>query len=146
MARNVARILIALRKTRRRLARFQAFRVWRVWILAVIIGVAGAYGVIAFRYAIDTVSTVAFGATEFGIVSGATSLGFSRAWAAPVIGGFVVSAILYLADRFNWLEGGRGQGIADVIEARAVGDSRISMRAGLAAATVSAVSLGAGAS
>ncbi len=143
MARNVARILVALRRLRRRLARFEAFQ---VWFLAVIIGVAGAYGVIAFRYAIDAVSTIAFGATEFGIVSGATSLGFGRAWAAPVIGGFVVSAILYLADRFKWLEGGRGQGIADVIEARAVGDNRISLRAGLAAATVSAVSLGAGAS
>ncbi|GJL95497.1 MAG: chloride channel protein [Hyphococcus sp.] len=124
----------------------ERFDVMRVWFFAVVIGAAAAYGVIGFRWAIDKISLIAFGATEAGVISGASSLGFSRAWLAPIIGGLVVSLILYLADRFKWLTGGRGQGIADVIEARAVGDSRISLRAGLAAATVSAVSLGAGAS
>ena len=143
MPRNVARILIILRKLRRRIEHID---VLRVWFFAVIIGVAAAYGVIVFRLAIDEVSKIAFGATEAGVVSGAASLGFMRAWAAPIIGGLFVSLVLYLADRFKWLEGGRGQGIADVIEARAVGDSRISLRAGLAAATVSALSLGSGAS
>ncbi len=143
MSRNIARILIFLRKLRRQ---FQAFDVLRVWFFAIVIGIAAAYGVIAFRYAIDAVSMVAFGANEASVASGAASLDFGRAWVAPVIGGFVVSLLLYLADRFHWLKDGRGQAIADVIEARAVGDSRISLRAGLAAATVSAVSLGAGAS
>ena len=143
MTRNVARILIFLRKLRRR---FQRFDVLRVWLFAIIIGVAAAYGIIAFRALIDAVSIVAFGKTEAGVVSGASSLSFVRAWAAPVIGGLAVSAILYLADRLKWLEGGRGQGVSDVIEARAIGHSRISLRAGLAAAAVSAVSLGSGAS
>ncbi len=143
MTRNVARILIFLRKMRRQLARFEVFR---LWFFAILIGTAAAYGVIAFRFAIDAVSTVAFGETEAMVISGAASLDFWRAWAAPVIGGIVVSAILYFAGRHNWLEAGRAQGVADVIEARAVAGGRISLRAGLAAAVVSAVSLGSGAS
>ncbi|MFC2953960.1 chloride channel protein [Marinicaulis aureus] len=143
MPRKIARILIALRKLRRRLQRVD---VLRVWTLAVLIGAAAAYGVIGFRFAIDAVSSLAFGEDEGGVVSGAASLTTWRAWAAPVIGGFVVSGILYLADRFKWLTGGRGQGVADVIEARAVTGGHISLRAGLAAATVSAVSIGAGGS
>lgn len=143
MPRNVARILILLRKWRRRMKRFD---VLRVWFFAILIGVAGAYAVIAFRFAIDAVSMIAFGQSEADAVSGAASLGFMRSWAAPVIGGLAVSAILYLADKANWLRGGRGQGVADVIEARAVSGGYVSLRAGLAAATVSAVSLGAGAS
>jgi len=143
MTRNVARILIFLRKMRRHLGRFDVFG---VWFFAIVIGVAGAYGVILFRLAIDAVSMIAFGESEAAIASGAASLGVGRAWAAPVIGGLCVSGLLYLADRFKWLEDGHGQGIADVIEARAVTGGRVSLRSGLAAATVSVISLGAGAS
>ena len=143
MVRNFASILIALRKFRRNVKHFD---VWKVWVFAVVIGVAAAYGVIAFRFTIDVVSMIAFGEAEGMVASGARSIGFVRAWAAPIIGGIAVSAILYLAARFKWLEDGRGQGVAEVIEARAVGDARISLRAGLAAATVSFLSLGAGAS
>ena len=143
MTRKVARILIFLRKMRRRAAKLD---VLRVWLFAVLIGISVAYGVIVFRAAIDFTSTIAFGATEAGVVSSAERLNFFRAWAAPIIGGIVVSAMLFFADRFKWLENGRAQGIADVIEARAVGGGRVSLRAGLAAAAVSAVSLGSGAS
>ena len=143
MPRKVARLLIYLRKTGRR---FENFGIFRVWIFAIIIGAAAAYAVIGFRFAIDIVSGLAFGATEENVASGAASLSFGRAWAAPVLGGLIVSAILYVSDRFNWLKNGRAQGISDVIEARAVTGGQINLRAGMAAAAVSAVSLGSGAS
>lgn len=143
MTRRVARILIFLRKARRRVP---DLGVMKVWVFAVLIGAAVAYAVIGFRAAIDAVSLIAFGETEADVVSGAEQLPFLRAWAAPIVGGFAVAGLLYFAERFNWLEGGRGQGIADVIEARAIRDGRVSLRAGTAAAVVSAVSLGAGAS
>lgn len=143
MSRRVARILIFLRRLKRRAERLD---VLRVWFFAVLIGVAVAYAVILFREAIDAVSTLAFGADEEGVLSGAKQLSFLRSWIAPIIGGIVVSAMLYFSDKFNWLSKGRGQGIADVIEARAVRGGRVSLRSGLAAAAVSAVSLGSGAS
>jgi len=143
MTRNIAKILIALRRFQRRTFRSAPAR---LWLFAVIIGGAAAYGVIGFRLAIDFVSIIAFGATEEKVASGAEALPFLRAWAAPVVGGLVVSVILYFADRYNWLPEARGQGVAEVIEARAIRDGRVSFREGMAAATVSAVSLGAGAS
>ena len=133
MTRNVAKILIALRRFRRRTFRRDPAR---LWLFAVIIGAAAAYGVIGFRLAIDFVSIIAFGATEEKLASGAGALPFMRAWAAPVVGGIVVSVILYFADRYNWLPVARGQGVAEVIEARAVRDGRVSFREGLSAATV----------
>lgn len=143
MVRSIARIRIWLRRTGRRAPRFDPAA---VWLFAVVIGAAAAYGVIGFLAAIDAVSIVAFGETEKRLISGASALAPGRAWAAPVIGGAVVSVLLYLAHRFNWLDDGRCQAVADVIEARAVKGGRVSLRAGIASAVVSAVSLGAGAS
>ncbi len=143
MTRKVSRTLILLRRWQRRAARFVAFR---VWLFAILIGAAVGYAVIGFRAAINMISSLAFGQTEEMVISGAASLDFGRAWAAPVIGGFIVSGVLMLAERFKWLKDGRGQSVAEVIEARAVGDGRISLRAGIAAAAVSVISLGAGAS
>ena len=143
MIRSIARVQIVFRRLRRRMQHYDALR---VWITALFIGIAAAYGVIAFLFLIDFVSTLAFGATEEDMTTGAKELPFLRAWIAPVIGGFVVGGILYVSKRFGWLENGRGQGIAEVIEARAVGTARIDMKTGLAAAIVSAVSLGSGAS
>lgn len=143
MARNVARILIFFRRLGRRFAGWSPVA---VWLFAIVIGAASAYATIAFRFAIDMISTLAFGASQEMIVSGAASLGPLRAWMAPVVGGFALSGVLYGADRLGWLKDGRGQGVADVIEARAVKGGRISPRAGAAAAVVSAISVGAGGS
>ena len=143
MARNVARFLVHLRRLRRRTDQFV---VLRVWFFAVVIGAAAAYGVIGFRAVIDAVSVIAFGETEEMVASGAASLSFGQAWAAPIIGGLVVSVLLFTFQQFKWLPEGRGQSVADVIEARAVSGGRISFRAGLGAAAISAVSLGSGAS
>jgi len=118
----------------------------RLWIFAVIIAAATAYAVLLFRAGINAVSMFSYGADEEMFASGASSVPFWRSWATPVVGGLVISAILYLADRFGWLAEGRGQGVSDVIEARAVKDARISLRAGAAAAIVSTISLGVGGS
>lgn len=143
MTRKVARILLFLRRIRRRARNLDVFK---LWLFAVLIGIAAAYAVILFRVAIDAVSFFAFGETEEGVVSGAKELSFLRSWAAPVIGGVAVAVMLYISERAKWLSDGRSQGISDVIEARAVGGGRVSLRAGLASAAVSAVSLGSGAS
>ncbi len=143
MLRSTKRILVELRRLRRRAA---AFGHARLWLFAIVIGAAGAYGVIAFRMAINFFSILAFGEGEQMVASGAGSLPFLRAWAAPVVGGFAVSALMVLADRYKWLPDGRPQGVAEVIEARAVRDGRRSFRTGLAAAVISALSLGSGAS
>ncbi|MEM6538629.1 MAG: chloride channel protein [Pseudomonadota bacterium] len=123
-----------------------SFRAIAVWGFAVLIGAVSAYSVIGFMFAINFVSALAFGETEKMIVSAASHLSPFRAWLAPVLGGCLVSGILFGADRLGWLKGGRTQGVADVIEARAVQDGNIDPKSGLAAAVVSAVSVGSGGS
>ncbi|RZO66580.1 MAG: chloride channel protein [Parvularculaceae bacterium] len=143
MHRTVTRTLIGIRRMRRRL---KALRTAAVWVFAVLIGAASAYGIIGFLFTINFISALAFGETEKMIVSGASRLGPVRAFMAPVFGGFVIAGLLYLADKAGWLPGGRGQGVADVIEARAVKSGKISARAGVASAALAAVSVGAGGS
>ena len=117
MKRRVLKAIVRARRLKKLAVHLKPVR---LWAFAVIIGAAAAYGVIAFRWAIDAISMFAFGANELMLASGAAALSVERAWAAPVIGGCVVSAILFLADRYNWLPQGRAQAVADVIEARAV--------------------------
>ncbi|MEO0879043.1 MAG: chloride channel protein [Pseudomonadota bacterium] len=134
---------LAVRRFRRRTFRLAPAR---LWLFAVLIAAAAAFAVIGFRIAIDAVSVIAFGGTEEMVASAAASLNFFRAWAAPIIGGLAVSGLMYLTGRYNWLPEGRTQGVAEVIEARAIRDGRVSFRAGLSSAAISAVSLGSGAS
>ena len=143
MERSVARARLALQRLRARLPQFRAVAVWG---FAVLIGAASAYGIIGFLFAINFVSVLAFGETEKMLVSAASHLSPFRAWLAPVVGGCLVSGVLWLADRSGWLKGGRTQGVADVIEARAVKNGAIDPRAGLASALVASISIGAGAS
>ena len=143
MTRNMARILIRLRRLRRRL---KGAKDVAVWLFAVMIGAASAYGIIGFMAAISFVSGFAFGESERMIVSAASHLGPIRAWAAPLVGGFAVAGALYLFQKVGWLQEGRAQGIADVIEARAITDGRVSLRTGVASAFVSALSVGSGGS
>ncbi|MEM9170959.1 MAG: chloride channel protein [Pseudomonadota bacterium] len=143
MNRTLLSLVVQARRLR---SRATAFAPYRLWITAAVIGAAAAYGVIFFRIAINAVSLIAFGQTEEFVASGAGALHVARAAAAPVAGGLVVSCVLYFAHKYRWLPYGRGQGVADVIEARAVRDGHISIRAGLAAAAVSALSIGSGAS
>lgn len=143
MVRSVEETQTASARWRLRLPNFRPVAVWG---FAILIGAATAYGIIGFLFAINFVSALAFGETEKTLVSGASHLSPFRAWLAPVIGGCAVSGVLVAADRFGWLKDGRAQGVADVIEARAVKNGAIDVRSGLAAALVSAISVGAGGS
>lgn len=112
------------------------------WLLAVVIGVAGGYGVLGLRYMIGLVQWLWLGAEQENIV--ATLASFRAPWllvAAPTLGGVVVGVVLmFFTDRR------RALGIADIVEARALHNSRIPLKDGLLSAAVAAVSLGAGAS
>ncbi len=111
------------------------------WVLATIIGITVAYAIIAFRLLI--------GATQFfwlGTMSEAISTQIAAQPVmviilAPAIGGLAVGLFLQFAIPLR-----RPEGVADVIEARAIGSARMPFITGIGAALVSAVSLGSGAS
>jgi len=105
------------------------------------VGIAGGGSAIAFREAISAAQLLFYGEWSERLASHARSLPWWHILAATTLGGLAVGILVHLV-----MPGRRPQGVADVIEASALRGGRMSASAGLVAAVVSAVSLGAGAS
>ena len=110
-------------------------------LLAVALGVLAAYGSIAFRLLIGMVQELAFGSASERLFSVASELAWWHIILAPTVGGLAVGLFVHTI-----MPGRRNQGVADVIEASALHDGRMSFRAGIGAALAAAVSVGSGAS
>ncbi len=110
-------------------------------VLAAVIGVAVAYAAYGFRVWIGAVQFGAFGFPDESAVEGFMALPWWQIMAWPTGVGLAVGLLLKFA-----MPGGRVHGPANVIEANALNDARIPVRAGLLSAIISATSLGAGAS
>ena len=108
---------------------------------AAVIGVAVAYAAIGFRLALEGVQLAGFGFGGENVFSQAAGLAWWHVVAVPAAGGLAVGLFTRYA-----MPGRRPQGVADVIESVALKGGRMGLRAGLGAAAISAVSLGAGAS
>lgn len=109
--------------------------------LAIVVGIASALGAVALRELIGLFEWSFYGLRDENLATGAASLHWWHLLLAPAAGGLLIG--LYL--RFL-MPGRRPQGVADVIEANALRAGRVSFRAGLGAALVSAASVGSGAS
>ena len=112
-----------------------------VWLLALLIGIAVAYVAVAFRWSIGMFQLLWLGTQSEKVASAATEAGWLVILLAPAFGGAIVGFILH-----KHMPGRRAQGVADVIEARAVHDSNISVKSGIWSAIAASVSLGFGAS
>lgn len=112
-----------------------------VWLLALAIGVTVAYVAVAFRWSIGMFQLLWLGTQSEKIASAASEAGWLIILLAPAFGGAIVGFILQYH-----MPGRRAQGVADVIEARAVHDSNISVKSGVWSAIAASVSLGFGAS
>ncbi|MEO1312164.1 MAG: hypothetical protein AAFV51_14555, partial [Pseudomonadota bacterium] len=111
MTRTAARLLLRLRhgaKTAREL-----FGELRVWVFGAGVGVVGGYAILGFLAAIDAVSMIFYGVDDTMLASAGRALPWPRVALAPVVGGILVSAVLLLAKRFNWLPEARPQGITE---------------------------------
>ncbi|GIL01029.1 MAG: chloride channel protein [Alphaproteobacteria bacterium] len=112
-----------------------------IWVLALLAGLAVAAAAILFRLMIGWTQLFWLGDTSERVHSIARELPWPLLFLGPVGGGLLVGlALRYL------LAARRCSGVADVIEARALGGRRISLRDGLVSAGVTALSLGSGAS
>lgn len=113
----------------------------RVWLAALVVGAIAGYAAIAFRLAIGGVQFLWIGETEENLFR---FLADVPAWlivAGPTTAGLIVGLwITYVQP------GNRAEGVADVIEARAIGQGRMPLRKGLGSAFIAIVSLGGGAS
>ena len=108
------------------LAHFAADRQLLVWGLAITIGVAVAHAAIAFRLLLGGMQWLWLGTSSEHMLEAAANQYWFVILLAPAIGGLIVGVILQ-----RFLPNGRAQGVADVIEARAIGDCKINTRTGL---------------
>jgi CIC family chloride channel protein len=127
-------------------------RQWRdgrspaLWLLGIIVGLISAYASIAFILVLHGISYLVFNTGHDSLASGAADLPFWIILLAPVAGGLIVSALLWLGHRQKWLPRQQSSAVSDVMEARATAKGNISLANGLLSATISAVTLGFGGS
>ncbi len=123
------------------LIEFGKSKEFTIWGLALIVGLCAAYAALLFRLLIGWVQLLWLGTSSERVFEAAQHLPWYILLGAPMIGGALVGVLLV-----TLMPGKRPTGVADVIEAQAIGNSRISLREGGGNALVSAISLGFGAS
>lgn len=110
-------------------------------ILALTLGAAAGGAAILFRLGIESVQLVALGFWGEEVVTFAAEQPWWRLLLAPAFGGLLIGIFVW-----NFMPGGRPQGVAHVIAASALAGGRMSIWVGLKAAVTSFVSIGVGAS
>lgn len=110
-------------------------------ILAALVGAVAAYAAIAFRELADLTAMLVYGGGEAEISFRARLLPWWLLPLLPAAGGLVLGLLCWRV-----LPGPLPQGVADVVEASALRGGRMPLAPGLAAAFLSATSIGVGAS
>ncbi|WP_436405732.1 chloride channel protein [Albidovulum sp.] len=131
--RKAAAVLVAARRNGPGAIQF--------WFIALAIGVAAGTASLCFRMGISALQVALYGTDDINLATVAGRLPWWWVVAVPILGGLVVGLIL---DRFT--PDGRVRAVADVIEGAAMYRGRVEMRAGLASATASLITLGSGGS
>ena len=112
------------------------------WFLALIIGIASGTAALFFRKGIETFQAFLYGTDDVSqLHSFAESLPWYWILIIPICGGVIVGIIL---DRMT--PDARAQGPADVIQGAALHDGRVNIKAGVASALSSFITLSSGGS
>jgi len=112
-----------------------------VWLLALAAGMVVAVAAIIFRELIGMFQYLWAGTTGEDLTQALADLPWYTVFLGPVLGGLAVGFCL---DKF--LTARRTNGVADVIEAKSLGDDRLELRQAVISGGVTALSLGSGAS
>ncbi len=143
--RVAAQFRIAVRRVRNwaapNLRVFVATRQPQVWALAILIGLGVAVAAIGFRLGIAAVQWTWLGTFDEFVATAAAKVPWYIILLAPAVGGLIVGVMLE-----TLMPNKRPEGVADVIEARAIRTRRLGLKTGLTSAVISMVSIGAGAS
>ena len=112
------------------------------WFLALLIGIGAGFAALFFRKGIDALQAWAYGTPNVNrLHSFAETLPWYWIVLIPVLGGLLVGLILHF-----FTDDGRVRTVSDVIEGAAIYQGRVEMRAGMASALASLITLGTGGS
>ena len=112
-----------------------------LFILSVVIGLFGGGSAILFREGIAFFQHIAIAPDYDRLSVLFDQVPWWRVLLSTTLGGLIVGLVAY-----HFLPGRRVHGVADVVEASALRDSQMSIRAGVLSAVASALSIGVGAS
>ena len=112
------------------------------WFIALVIGIVAGFAALFFRKGINALQSFLYGTDDVRhLHSFVEGLPWFMILLIPMIGGLVVGLILH---RFT--PDGRVRAVADVIEGAALRDGRVEVRAGMASALASLITLSSGGS
>lgn len=111
------------------------------WLIALLIGIVAGFVALMFRKGIYALQTLLYGTDDLTLFTVAGALPWYVVLVIPIIGGLLVGVILH---RFT--PDGRARAVADVIEGAALNKGRVEVRAGLASALASLITLSSGGS
>lgn len=112
------------------------------WFIALAIGIAAGFAALFFRKGIAALQAWVYGADDVNFLhTFAQTLEWYWVLLIPAGGGLIVGLILH-----NFTPDGRVRSVSDVIEGAALGDGRVEVRAGLASALASFLTLSTGGS
>ncbi len=115
---------------------------FQFWLIALFIGIAAGFAALFFRKGIDWLQVLLYGQDDpLRLNSFADALPWYWILAIPMIGGLAVGIIL---NRFT--PDGKVRAVADVIAGAALNKGRVEVRAGIASAAASLITLGTGGS
>lgn len=110
-------------------------------ILAVVVGILGGVVALGFRELIDLGHLLLYQSHAENLLDKIPTLQWWHLLLAPCLGGLVVGFI-----NVRYLNGGRGQGVADIIERNALHGSEFPWKKSMWSALASSLSIGSGAS
>jgi len=110
-------------------------------VIALLIGIAAGFAALLFRKGIAALQRLIYGSDDLMLASHLADLPWWVVLSVPVAGGLAVGIILH-----NFTQGGRAHGVAEVIEGAALREGRVRVRAGLASAAASMITLSTGGS
>ncbi|MEO0344552.1 MAG: chloride channel protein [Pseudomonadota bacterium] len=111
------------------------------WLLALVVGALAGAATLGFRVAITELQSLFYGASDVMLASAAKDLPWWLVLLLPICGGLIVGLILH-----HFTPDGRVRGVADVIDAVAIGNHKVERREGLASALASLITLSTGGS
>ena len=115
---------------------------FNLWVIALLIGIGAGTAALFFRKGIESLQAWLYGTDNVNMLhSFAETLPWYWIVLIPMVGGLLVGLILHF-----FTEGGRTDGVAEVIEGAALSDGRVELKGGLASATAAFITLSSGGS
>lgn len=111
------------------------------WVIALLIGIVAGFVALMFRKGIYALQTLFYGTDDLTLFTVAGALPWYVVLIIPIFGGLLVGIILH-----HFTPDGRARAVADVIEGAALSRGRVEIRAGLASALASLITLSSGGS